>query len=296
MSAMLTFTFLGVGSAFAKRNFQSNVLIEAWEKGPDRQAAPDDILLVDYGYAGPLALHQLMQRPGFEYLNSDGSINYHAIKRVFITHQHADHIGGLEEMALVNAYLHGNSGQRRPFKPQLISSVSILVNLWDTSLKGGLGAMAGRYAMLQDYFFILAIKPGEPDKSCFSILKRYRFHLFPTDHIQIERKYDWPSYGLFIEDVPNGEFVFFSGDTRFDYPAYAQMMQRAKICFHEVQLFDQPNPVHALISEVRTLPEAIRKKTWLYHYGDDWDSGPFNDVDRVFAGFAQPARRYVLFD
>ena len=27
---MLTFTFLGVGSAFAKRNYQSNVLVEAW--------------------------------------------------------------------------------------------------------------------------------------------------------------------------------------------------------------------------------------------------------------------------
>ena len=32
---MLTMTFLGVGSAFAKRNFQSNVLVEAWETGPD---------------------------------------------------------------------------------------------------------------------------------------------------------------------------------------------------------------------------------------------------------------------
>lgn len=32
---MLTPTLLGVGSTFAKRNLQSNALIEAWAIGPD---------------------------------------------------------------------------------------------------------------------------------------------------------------------------------------------------------------------------------------------------------------------
>lgn len=292
---MLTLTFLGVGSAFAKRHFQSNALIEAWEQGPGEQPMPDDLLLVDFGGTGPLALYHLMQKPGFEYLARDGAINYPAIRRVFISHQHADHIGGLEEMALVNTYIYGPKTDR-PFKPQLISSASILVNLWDTSLKGGMGAGAGRYALLQDYFFILAINPAEHGKDHFSLLKRYRFQMFPTDHIQIERKYDWPSYGLYIEDARTHQAAFFSGDTRFDYPAYAQMMERARICFHDVQLFDQPQPVHALISELRTMPTAIRKKTWLYHYDDKWDSGPYDDVPELFAGFAEPGRRYALLD
>ena len=34
---MLTLTFLGVGSAFSKRNDHSNALIEAWQRGPDHQ-------------------------------------------------------------------------------------------------------------------------------------------------------------------------------------------------------------------------------------------------------------------
>jgi len=296
LTDMLTLTFLGVGSAFAKRNFQSNALIEAWEKGPEHQAVPDDTLLIDLGGTGPLALYQLMAKPGFEYLNNNGQINYPAVRRVVITHQHADHIGGLEEMAMMNAYLYRDSARDRPFKPQIISSVSILVNLWDQSLKGGMGAMAGHYALLQDYFFILAINPGEPGKDRFSMLRRYRFQLFPTDHIQIERKYDWPSYGLYIEDIETGRSAFFSGDTRFDYPAYARMMEQARICFHDTQLFDQREPVHALIGEMRTLPEVIRRKTWLYHYGDEWDSGPFADVPETFAGFAEPARRYVILD
>jgi ribonuclease BN (tRNA processing enzyme) len=215
---------------------------------------------------------------------------------VFITHQHADHIGGLEEMALMNSYFYNDRKTGKPHKSQIISSLSILMNLWDNSLKGGLHAMAGRYALLQDYFFILALSPTEPGKDRFTMLKRYHVRLFPTDHIQIERKFDWPSYGLFIEDSVTGEAVFFTGDTRFDYPAYARMMERARLCFHDAQLFDEPNPVHALISDLRTLPEPVRKKTFLYHYGDDWDSGPFDDVGDVFAGFVEPGKRYRVLE
>ena len=255
---MLTFTFLGVGSAFTKRNFPSNVLVEAWNRGPDDQERPDDTLLIDFGGVGPQALYQLMQKPGFAYLDHQGTINYPAIRKVFITHQHADHIGGLEEMAMMNAYHYRDLETDRPFKPQIISSASILANLWDHSLKGGMGAMSGRYALLQDYFFIYAIQPGEPNRDRFTLLKRYRVQPFPTDHIQIERKYDWPSYGLYIEDTKTRGSVFFSGDTRFDYSAYARMMERAGFIFHDTQLAEQPDPVHALISELRTLPEPIR--------------------------------------
>ena len=74
------------------------------------------------------------------------------------------------------------------------------------------------------------------------------------------------------------------------------MMERSRVCFHDAQLSEQENPVHALLSELKTLPQDVRKKTLLYHYGDDWDAGPYDDVPEAFAGFAEPGKRYKILD
>ena len=149
------------------------------------------------------------------------------MRRIFITHQQTDHIGGLEELALANTYMHFDPQTAKGFKPQIISSINVLVNLWDTSLKGGLGSIQGRHALLQDYFFIFSLKYNNRKHDSFSLLKRYRFDIFPTDHILIERKYDWPSYGLLMTDTQTDETVFFSGDSRFAFDAYGAAMTAA---------------------------------------------------------------------
>jgi ribonuclease BN (tRNA processing enzyme) len=292
---MLTLTFLGVGSAFAKRHYHSNVLIEAWNDGPNAQSEPDDTLLIDFGCTGPLAIHELKSKKGFEYIDRGGIVDYNKIRRILVTHQHADHIGGLEELAFMNVFSL-SSGADKPFKPQIISSMNILVNLWDTSLKGGMSPLPGKYALLQDYFFILALRSTSGGYEPFNMIKRYQFEIFPTDHIRIERKYDWPSYGVTIRDTQSDESVFFSGDSRHDFETYRQRMTTAKINFHDCQLYDDNAPVHALLSELRTMPDDVKKKTMLYHYGDTWDDPQFSFVPDEFAGFAKPHHRYVLFE
>src|SRR5205823_6484787 len=96
-------------------------------------------------------------------------------------------------------------------------------------------------------------------------------------------------------DPKTGHAAFFSGDTRFDYPAYVQMMERADVCFHDCQLFDQPDSVHATLSECLSLPESIRKKTFLYHYGDNYDEQALKPSFNQFRGLADPHRRYPIF-
>ena len=120
--------------------------------------------------------------------------------------------------------------------------------------------------------------------------------MFRTHHIQMTEEFDWPSYGLLFADTKTGETVLFSGDTRFDPEGFGEMMARARIIFHDVQLEDSESPVHAPMSALRSLPEEIRKKMILYHYADAWDSAQYDFVADEFGGFAEPARRYVLFD
>lgn len=286
---MLTLTFLGIGAAFAKRNYQSNALLETWINSPEEDAAPSDVVLIDFGTTGPLALHALKDKPGFAYLDREGAINYPAIRRIVITHTHGDHVGGLEELAAMSTHVYG--GDERP---QLLGATEVLAKLWEHSLKGGLGAMGGRLATLEDYFHVTQISPQ--GMQCFGPQDRYELELFPTDHVRVTEKYDWPSFGLVLRDSPRGDHAVFSGDTRFDPEAMGEMMAGARIIFHEAQLEDCADPVHALVSELRTLPEAVRKKMHLYHVGDAWDEGRYAFVDQEFAGFARPAHRYVVFE
>jgi len=293
----LTLTFLGVGSAFAKRNRQSNALVEAWADDPRRQSAPDDTVLIDFGMTGPVALHELKLRPDFAYLDVDGRVNYPAITNLIVTHQHADHVGGLEEFAATTRHVFARPSSNDVRRTRLIATQEMIEGVWTHSLSGGLRALSGRTATLEDYFEPHPLRAmGDGDAQPFSVLDQFEFSLVQTDHIRIHERYDWPSYAVRIADRQSGETVFYSGDTRFDRAMIDKYVVPARLSFHDVQLRDEPTPVHALLSELRTLPESVRRTMHLYHYGDSWDASEYEFVQREFAGFARPAYRYLLFD
>ncbi|MGC8766060.1 MAG: MBL fold metallo-hydrolase, partial [Brevinematia bacterium] len=77
----LSLFFIGVGSAFTKKHYQTNLLIIKGDKH----------LLIDCRTKCPQGLYNI-------------GLSVTDIENYLITHSHADHIGGLEEVGLINRY------------------------------------------------------------------------------------------------------------------------------------------------------------------------------------------------
>lgn len=235
----MVFQFLGIGSFFTKTDYHNNLCINS-------------NILVDCGFTAGRSLH-------------DQGRNFGAIDHLFITHTHADHIGGLEECAFYNRYVNGGR------KPRLHLPSPLVDNLWDESLRGGLQDPVGS-SKLDDYFDVSVVEES------FEI-EGIRFRIVPTHHVT-----DKFCCGLVINDR-----IWFSGDTRFDEAMVTEHGSRAETIYHEVQFFE--GGIHTGLSELATLPDAIRNKTVLMHYSDDWVNHQKTAED---AGFTW-ARRHVSY-
>lgn len=115
-------TFIGVGSAFSKIHNNNNVLIEVENKK----------YLLDCGIKTPQALHDM----GIQLKDIDG---------IIISHIHADHTGGLEEVGFMGKFV-----LNKKFK--LIIAEDLVKLLWDNTLLGGMKDDAAGQVTLEDYF------------------------------------------------------------------------------------------------------------------------------------------------
>jgi ribonuclease BN (tRNA processing enzyme) len=255
---------VGVGSAFTKEKFQNNVLII---KGKDH-------VLIDCGTLCPLA---------FYHYNSSLS----KVKNFLITHSHADHIGGLEEVALTNRYvLHT--------KPNMIITTEYKRILWNQSLRGGNSYSEyakGDYLCFDDFFN--QIKPKRVnliDRPMWQTkIGSLDVKIFRTKHIPDNAgtwKHSFYSVGVLIDNR-----IFFTGDTRFDKDLIDSMCSafpKIEVIFHDCQLYT--GGVHAGYDELKTLPSDIKTKMILCHYGDNYNK--FHPENEGFIGFAQQGVYY----
>ncbi len=263
----LELCFIGTGSAFAKTLFQTNLFII---KG-------DTHILVDFGTTGSSALAAVGIEP------TDVGV-------LLPTHSHCDHVGGVELISLLNRYV----GVRILNKPKL----RMLINeeyqeiLWNMTLRGGMEFNEvnsdNTRLTFEDFYDITrpTLKSNDPREVWELNFNGIKLELFRTNHIPDDAtstKTAFITYGLFIDDR-----ILFSGDTKFDPSLIELYGERAEYIFHDASLF--PNPVHASLNELRTLPDHIKKKMYLMHYSDNWREVQVPD----FAGYALQGMRYVL--
>ncbi|MCR5605916.1 MAG: MBL fold metallo-hydrolase [Treponema sp.] len=257
-SGDLSLFFIGTGSAFSKKYFQNNVI---FIKG-------DNHVLVDCGTLCPLALHSYQS-------------GISSIRNIFISHSHADHIGGLEEAALLGKYA-------TKVKPNMVITDEYKKILWEQSLKGGCAygeKEDGQYLGFDDYF--VQIKPeelkGMPRPTYHAKIGSIDLKMFRTMHIPGNAS-SWKdafySLGLIVDDR-----IFFSADSKFDRELidWVDSSFNIEYFFHDCQFYT--GGVHAGYDELKTLPAEIKKRMYLCHYGDN--ANIKKPTDDGFAGFAK---------
>lgn len=254
--------FLGTGSAFTKKNYQNNVLL----------IKNNVHIMVDFGTMASQSLYKKR-------------VNVTDLKCFLITHQHADHIGGFEEVALMGKYFSKK-------KPDLIIPDILEKPLWEYSFKGGMAFNENPNLKLDDFFNIISPKlnTAYPRTAYELNYQGIDLVLFKTNHIPDNvpswKEAEWVS-GLIIDKK-----VLFTSDTKFDKQMLLDFEQLFKIetIFHDCQLFT--GGVHAGYEELKTLPESIKQKMLLTHYGDNWEK--FHPEDDGFMGFASPDVNYIF--
>lgn len=258
--------FLGVGSAFTKRHFQTNLLVI---KGNDH-------LLIDCGTRCTQSLYTQ-------------ELSITDIQNFLITHSHADHIGGLEEAALMARYV-------KKTRPIMIIDETYQHILWDMSMRGGCAyneEEAGDILTFKDFWEVIRPThlPEYPRQTFASSCGCINIKMMRTKHIP-DSTDNWAnsfwSCGVIIDDR-----VMYTSDTRYDpdLVTYYDDKLELETIFHDCQFFT--GGVHASLDELNALPEKVKAKMYLVHYGDNWEQ--FEDKVKEY-GFAGLARQHQGYD
>lgn len=220
-------------------------------------------LLIDCGSDIRFSLHEL----GF----SHGDVT-----DIYISHLHADHVGGLEYVGLSRKF------DPQCDRPKLYLSKDVATEIWEASLAGGMRSLQQDLASLDSYF---QVQP---------IAKDGYFHwenikLRPIAVVHVDNGYFlMPSYGLVF--MVDGRKVCITTDTQLFGDRLRHIYEQADVIFHDCEISSHPTGVHAHYQELAALPAPWKAKMWLYGF----QPGPLPPAEADgFLGFVQKGQ---LFD
>lgn len=178
------------------------------------------------------------------------------ISWIYISHLHADHIGGLEYMAFMNYFI----GK----KITIYANHNVLKNLWK-SLAGGLESLNTSQitnmkveATLDTYFNLVPIK----DNKHFNIGTAI-FRPIQTVHV-VTGGVLMDSYGLFVESPRQKTLI--TTDTQYAPNQLEDFYSMADIVIHDSE-FGFKTGVHAHYDELKTSKHF--DKMFMVHYPDN---------------------------
>ena len=269
----LQFVGSGGGLGSPKENYHSNAII---------YKEPQNILGIDCGSTFQAAIEDL----GISINHFDG---------FYITHLHADHVGGLEWVGFKRYFSTWPFGQDNPI---LYGNAELLDDLWEQTLSGGMESLQGQKNTLSTYFNPHSIPPNGHFH-----WEDIHFSLVQTVHVVDDRRIK-PSFGLMIT-LPHpvtgkpGKRIFFTGDTQFCPSQIMTYYEQADVIFQDCELATYPNSVHAQYRELFTLPDNIKNKMWLYHYSGklpaQWETGDIDGLETDgFLGFVKKGQIFEL--
>ena len=250
--------FLGAGSAHTVGgdNFQSNMLLTA-DNGRH--------LLIDCGSD----IRWSLAKQGLSYLD---------ITDIYVSHLHADHLGGMEYMGFTTKF------DPRCSRPRLYVESSLARPLWDNSLRGGMGLISGSETTLETFFDVHTVVARRPFE-----WEGIRLEVVPAVHVLGPHRI-MHSYGLLIGSGEQQQ-TFVTTDTQFTPGHLSSSYSSAGLIFHDCETGKVKTGIHSHYDDLAQLPAAIRAKIWLYGY----QPGELPDaVGDGFRGFVRPGQRFEL--
>jgi ribonuclease BN (tRNA processing enzyme) len=254
---------LGRGGAFAPISIGNSNFMLTSDTGK--------VMMIDWGTTAP-----------YIYRDELG-LNFHDIDAVYCSHLHSDH-ASFELLAFHRYFLPKKDESENVIKMGLFMVRPLMEELWENTLRGGLESIQGKIMTLTDYF------------DCHPIEKNGQFKwegLFftPVQTVHVRSGYIIKhSYGLYIsKNAYNQGGVYITADTQFD-KGLMPFYQDASLILQDCETGNYKSIVHAHYSELKTLPENIKNKMYLYHYNQP---EPTFKEDG-FAGFVEKGQVFEI--